>query len=272
MKRSQLINLSVIIAILVVFFIAYRNLKLKENVGVNINNNINQLVMADSYETKVLSVNDLYTIFDVKYPSFKNAPADFNLEIENLVKTQVEDFKKNSADNWQARYDTQSKGDNISKVPASDSEKFSFSSSFDVVQSNDFFISFILRYGGFNGGAHGFQNIVSYNYDLKNKKNIELVDLFSNKKDYLNYLSTESRIYLKNKFAVVSVEDKQNSDGNAFKEYVDNMTSMIDGGTEPKLENFNTFTFTVNKVKIYFADYQVGPRAIGMPEFQLKRS
>ena len=229
------------------------------------------LVVVDTYETKALPTDDVYTKFDVKYPSFKNAPADFNSEIENLIKAEVEDFKKNSAENWQARYDTQSVAENIPKVPAGDSDKFTFSSSFNIMQSNDSYISFILRYGGFNGGAHGFLNIVSYNYDLKNKKVLALSDLFPSQKDYLNYLSTESRIYLKNKFAILSEEDKKNSDPQATLEYVDNMTSMIEAGTEPKLQNFNTFTFTNDMVKIYFADYQVGPHSIGMPEFEVKR-
>jgi len=47
---------------------------------------------------------------------------------------------------------------------------------------------------------------------------------------------------------------------------------MINSGTEPKEENFSVFTFTRDrKVKIYFAQYQVGPYAIGMPEVEVDR-
>ena len=49
------------------------------------------------------------------------------------------------------------------------------------------------------------------------------------------------------------------------------MVSMIESGTEPKEENFSVFTFTPDKVKIYFAQYQVGPYVIGMPEVEVNR-
>jgi hypothetical protein len=268
MKKNLKLIASVLFIVLFIGAIVYFGGKSNKNE--NLSQPSSDLVVADSYETKTLPVDDIYTKFDVQYPSFKNTPVEFNLEIENLLKAQIEDFQKSSAENWQARYDTQSPGENIPKVPI-DKDKFTFSSDFTIVQSNDSYISFVMHYGGFNGGAHGFENVVSYNYDIKNKKVIELRDLFSKDFDYLNYLSKESRIYLKNQFAQVSEEDKKNSEPEALKEYEDNMISMIEAGTEPKLENFSTFTFTDSAVKIYFADYQVGPHSIGMPEFEVNR-
>lgn len=263
--------MALIIIVLGLSFLFYKNLSLHKEIKKETKSDIFQkeeIVMLNSFETKVLKVDDEYVNFDVKYPYFKNADIDFNLSIENLIKSKIEDHKKASQEYWQARFDTQTKGENIPKVP-SDEDKMNFSSDFTIVQSNSNYISFILKYGGFSGGAHGYEDVVSFNYDLKNKKIIILKDLLSSDSQYLITLSTKSREYLKNQFATVSEEDKNNSSPEALKEYVDNMVSMINSGTEPKEENFNTFTFTEDKIKIYFSQYQVGPYVIGMPEFEM---
>lgn len=268
--KNKLILIIVLLVALIIIGVIFKDPKTK--VGEKINpSSLGELVMADSFETKVLARNDDYVKFDVKYPYFKNINNDFNLKIEDLVKSQMDNHENASRDNWQARFDTQTKGDNIEKVPT-DEEKFSFFSDFEIIQSNSSYISFVLKYGGFSGGAHGYENYVSFNYDIKNQKLIELKDLFHNNPQYLNYLSEKSREYLKGEFATVSEEDKQNSSPEAIQEYVDNIISMIEAGTEPTEENFSVFTFTDDKVKIYFAQYQVGPYTIGMPEVELDRN
>jgi len=270
MKKNLTIFLLIII-ILISFVSVYKHWKLRKETYKDTNSTIFQpeeIIVSDSFETKVLNAKDDYVNFDIKYPSFKNVDSDFNLKIENLIKLKMEDHKKVSQEYWQARIDTQTKGENISKIP-SDEEKMSFFSNFTVAQSNSNYISFILKYGGFSGGAHGYEDIVSFNYDVKNHRNIELKDLFINNTQYLTTLSNSSREYLKNQFATISEEDKNNSTPEALKQYVDNMVSMINSGTEPKEENFNTFTFVPGKLKIYFAQYQVGPYVIGEPEFEM---
>jgi hypothetical protein len=268
MKKKLILIIVLLMALIVIGFI-FKDPKAKENEKVDLSRD--ELVVAGSFETKVLEENNDYVKFDVKYPYFKNTNDDFNLKIEDLIKSQMKDHASVSKDNWQARYDTQTKGDNIEKIPKTDEEKFSFFSNFEIIQSNPSYISFVLKYGGFSGGAHGYENYISFNYDIKNQKLIELKDLFPNNPEYLSYLSEKSREYLKSEFATVSEEDKKNSSPEAIQEYVDNIISMIEVGTEPKEENFSIFTFTEDKVKIYFAQYQVGPYVIGMPEVEIDR-
>jgi hypothetical protein len=270
-------NLKIIFLIIIILgssYFIYKNWNNKEKVVID---NIQQLpiqneglIVASSYETKVLNPSNAYVKFDVKYPSFKNVSPDFNSQIETLIKTSMDDHIKASKEYWQSRIDTQMKGENIPKIPTKN-DKLSFFSDFTVVQSNSNYISFVLKYGGFSGGAHGYENYVSFNYDLKNKKVVELKDLFANDSNYLTTISTKSRVYLKKQFATVSKEDKDNSSPEAIKEYVDNIVGMIESGTEPTVENFSVFTFTGDKVKIYFAQYQVGPYVIGMPEIEIDR-
>lgn len=269
--KNKPILIIFLLVISIILIVVLATSKSKEKVEINTESPVQteEIVVSDSFETKFLNPDDTYVKFDVKYPYFKNADKDFNLKIETLIKSQIEDDIKLSEENWQARYDTQTAGENIPKTPKNDEDKFYFFSNFTIIQSNSSYISFVLKYGGFNGGAHGYENITSFNYDVKNKKIIELKDIFSNNSQYLNYISTKSRDYLKKEFATVSEEDKKNSAPEAIKEYINNIVEMIESGTEPKEENFWVFTFTKDKIRIYFAQYQVGPYVIGMPEVEI---
>jgi hypothetical protein len=74
---------------------------------------------------------------------------------------------------------------------------------------------------------------------------------------------------LKEAYATISDEDRANSDPEAIEDYLENINSSIDSGTEPIEDNFKTFTFTGDSIKIYFAQYQVGPYVMGMPEVEI---
>lgn len=271
MKKNIKIIL-LIIVIIISFYFTYKNWAKKEEIKIDsipYVENIEELIVANSFETKILTPSDDFVKIDIKYPFFMKANKDFNLKIEDFIKEQMVNHTIISRENWKARFDTQVEGDNIGISPKNDEEKFTFYSDFKIIQSNGTYISFVLKYGGFSGGAHGYENNTSFNYDIKNNKIIELKDLFVNNPDYLNYISTESRNILKKEFAQVSEEDKENSSEVAIKEYIDNIVSSIDIGTEPKDENFSTFTFVGNKITIYFGQYQVGPYSIGSPEVQI---
>lgn len=276
MMKKNLTIIFLIIIILISLSFIFKNINQKQEIIINnkvepIIVNEEELIVADSFETKVLNPNNAYVKFEVKYPSFKKADATFNASIENLIKKQIDEHMVLSGDNWQVRYDTQVEGDNIPITPNREEDKFSFFSDFEIVQSNSMYISFVLKYGGFSGGAHGYENIVSYNYDVKNQKSIELKELFPNDQEYLKTISTESRAYLIKKYTTISETERKNSDPEALKESIKSMTDMIESGTEPSVENFSVFTFSPDKIKIYFAQYQVGPYVIGMPEVEIDR-
>lgn len=273
MKKNLTIIFLFIVIIVSCYFV-FKNWRQEEVIITNVEESAittEDVVVPESFETKVLNPNNAYVKFDVKYPYFIKGDENFNVSIENLIKKQIDEHMVISQENWKARYDTQVKGDNIPVTPNKEEDKFSFFSDFEVVQSNSTYISFVLKYGGFSGGAHGYENVVSFNYDVYTDENIKLDYLFPDDPQYLTTISNISREYLKKQFAITSEEDKKNSDPEALKEYVNNMVSMIEDGTEPKEENFSVFTFTPDKVKIYFGQYQVGPYAIGMPEVEIDR-
>lgn len=274
MKNNKIIILLIIIIIGLVSFIVYKNFKSDKSVELqeveNTTSQVESIVVADSFQSITLNPNDPYAKFDIKYPVFNNVSKDFNINIENFFKERIEEHKIISKENWQARYDTQVKGDNIPKVPPLD-EKFAFYSDFKVVQSNSNYISCVITYGGFTGGAHGYENDISFNYDVKNQKDMNLKDLFPNDQKYLDYISSKSRESLKKTFATVSEDDRKYATEEELKVIVDDIVSSIENGTEPKEENFSVFTFTKDKIKIYFSQYQVGPYAIGKPTVEINR-
>lgn len=228
------------------------------------------VALPDSFEIKTLNPIDPYVSFDVKYPSFKKADSEFNLSIEKFIKDVIQEHSQISKDNWQSRYDTQTEGENIPRIPK-ENEKFSFFSDFTIIQSNSSYISFILKYGGFSGGAHGYENNISFNYDLKNHKILKLADLFPNDPDYLTYLSDQSRLSLIKTFATLDDANNDDQTPEDLEKMKENIISDIESGTEPTEDNFSVFTFTPDKVTIYFGQYQVGPYTFGSPEVEIGR-
>ncbi len=275
MKRIYLIIIASIFLLLslsigLIFFFSNRqkNLQFEEKPKLELKED-EPLIVDGSYQTKQLTIDDLYINFDVKYPYFKNANIYFNLSIENFLKEQIESDKMIAKENWQARYDLQTREDKIPEVPQEE-DKFYFYSDYTIVQSNSSFISFVLSFGAFTGGAHGYEVKKSYNYDLENNRYLTLADIYKGDESYLDKLSQTSREILKKEYATVSDEDRANSDPLAIEDYLENINSSIDSGTEPLEDNFKTFTFTPSGIKIYFAQYQVGPYVMGMPEVEIQ--
>src|SRR3989344_657343 len=208
-----------------------------------------KLIDKSLFEEKISNEPNEYTTIEFFYPQFKNASAEFNNKIESFVMERIDSHKKSSEENWKARYENRSPGDKITEFPKDD-EKFSFDGSWRPVQANAEFISFILAESGYTGGAHGYTNLTSFNYDVVNKKEITLADLFPTNPDYLKTISEFSRNNI-----IMQLKKEITIDG--FTK------DWIDQGTEPVEENFAIFTFTPDSIILNFAEYQVVSRVMG---------
>lgn len=223
------------------------------------NTSDNSLVVDKSLITeKTYNEQDAYTTLDVVYPQFKNASAYFNKKVEDLVITAATDHQQNSKDNWQARVDTSPS--DFAKTP-SEKDKMSFYAKYEVVQANNKTISFLIRYGGFDGGAHGYESLQTFNYDVATQSDITLASLFGNKSYYLTTISNFARKdlgkQLRERSGVVA------TDAAAEANFKDVIVPMIEDGTAPTLENFSTFVFTPKEITFYFEQYQVAPYSFG---------
>jgi hypothetical protein len=217
-------------------------------------------------EEKKSSTSTKYATINVTYPQFKNASDAFNKEISSFVNTAVSEHNKISEENWKARYENQSTGENISEFPKKE-DLLPLTITWTPVQVNGNYISLVVSTDEYSGGAHGSQSVTSFNYNVKQKKEVSLKDLFPNDSNYLKTLSDFSRSALETQFrkalAIKTKDDETN-----FKEVI---MPMLLEGTKPTAENFSIFTFTDGSINIYFAEYQVGPYVLGAPKVSYTR-
>jgi hypothetical protein len=233
---------------------------------------VEQLIIPGSYDIKTVTKETDYATIDIKYPSFKLAPSQFNDAIATNITNAIDNHIKIAEENWKARVDTKMPGDTITEKPSTKEDKLSLQIDVTIIQSNDNYISYLVTQSGYEGGAHGYSLTTSGAYDVKNKKEIILEDLFSNDSDYLNKISLSARAELIKEYATLSDEDRVGPTKEAIKEYAQNIQDMINDGTVPDIKNFETFTFTSDIVTIYFQQYQVGPYSIGMPTVSISRN
>jgi len=231
----------------------------------------NNLIDSKTFEIRVMKIDDPYVKYEIKYPHFLYANRELNNGIKKFIQEASRAHGITSRENWLTRYNTQEEGGFITKVPSSEEEKFYFFVDFEIIQSNSNYISLLLKYGGFSGGAHGYENKSSLAYDVSQKKYLGLKDLFPDNPGYLKTLSVISRDKLKDQLVQSIKEGEVGLKEESLNNYANNIVSAIELGTEPKEENFNTYTFTPDKIKVYFAQYQVGPYSIGMPEIEIDR-
>lgn len=211
------------------------------------------------YSLKKINEETEYVKIEVEYPVFKNVAPEFNNKIFSQIEAAINEHKELSEENWKARFETATKDDPISEKPTKD-EKFILAITFKEKQVNSEFISGFLDFSGYTGGAHGYQNFVALNYDIKNKKEISFSDYLINTKRSFTEVQNIAREELVSKYASSTSKDE--------KEYNESIKQSIFDGTS-KISDFETYTFTKNGATIYFGQYQVGPYVIGIPEVEI---
>lgn len=201
---------------------------------------------ANGLNIQVITVKEESKLYKItaEYPQFAQAPSEFNDRIHKLITSQIADYKKTSLENWQQRQQNDPTTGDFPDNP------WSFDSTWTANQLNNQYISFVLRINSFTGGANENQNIYSFNYDLKNKKDLSLSALFGS--DYLKVVSN----YCSN-------------------DLTSRLTNIFKEGVDSKEENFSRFTFTDDIVTFYFPKAQVvaafeGEQQVIMPR-ELKK-
>ncbi|MFA5877829.1 MAG: RsiV family protein [Candidatus Staskawiczbacteria bacterium] len=189
-------------------------------------------------EIKNVNVDETTGKYEVraKYPEFNGSSAFFDLNnlVREKIQSAIDGFKADAEQNSIAEVGA------LSSIQI-DYETFAFN---DKIASIRFGTEYYIA-----GMAHPNFYYETLNYNLKDNKEIILVDLFSSGSDYLSVLSTISREVLKNQ-----IESDYYSE------------DFVNPGTEPSLENFQVFNFTSDKLTITFNPYQVGPWVAG-PQF-----
>lgn len=186
------------------------------------------------------------------YPQFPQADIVFNKKISDIFTEDIKNFKQMVNDDYQARLAIE--GDTFAKDFAENGSYYTYQLETKIVQSNNRFISFVIRPSGYTGGAHGYQYVVTFNYDVVNKKILSITDFKT-----LDEVSEQSRMSLKQQFQDKGVWDTT-------------MEGWINEGTDPvNLENFSAFTFTDKIITMYFGQYQVAPYVFGESQVEIAR-
>ncbi len=215
----------------------------------------NPLVSSASIPVTIISQKSDATSspsISIEYPQFPSLSQGFNGEISDAVNSRLDDFKKEIADNEAARRATANPKAVIS--PGA----YSFIASWQQAQINGKYLSFVIRFDSFTGGANENQDMQTFNYDVSAKKDMTLADLFPNTPDYLNIIASSSRKQLMDEF--LGTYD------------IEVPIEMVDAGTQPIADNFSDFTFNDYQVTFYFPKYAVAPGSFGEQQVKLPRN
>ncbi|MCL4406227.1 MAG: DUF3298 domain-containing protein [Patescibacteria group bacterium] len=199
--------------------------------------------------------NDFFHV-RAEYPQFAGVSRAFDSEIKDLVKQKIAEFKKSSNDSWRARRETALPGETVPTAPEA---PFDFIAYWDHDRLDDRYVSLIMKIYYFSGAAHGTEELYTFNYDLKNRREINIMDLMGSEEN----LQKVSKLV---KPKVAANLDPTGSWGDGGTE------EMLEEGTAPTLENYKNFTFNQDSLTIYFQKYQVAPGASGSQKVVLYRS
>lgn len=182
---------------------------------------------------------DDFVKITIQIPKLKNTrdidlENQFNNMIQDKVKAIVEDVKSMAQeaandDMLHAKYE----------VHISTEVKY---------QSRDF-VSLVMYYYTFTGGAHGNTIIETYNLDLSTNKIVTLKDIFNSNCDYETIIKEE-----------------------VLKQIEERMTDFFEESIEyVKNENISERPFTISKeaLEIYYQDYEIAPHSSGLPVFKI---
>ena len=203
-----------------------------------------------SLPVNIESIQESDSFFSIhaEYPQFETADPDFNGEIAILISGKIDSFGKESRDNWKARLDATPADKTAPKNPE---QPFEFIASWQAAQLNNECLSLVIRIYYFSGGAHGNEEIHTFNYDMLRKKKIGIEDFFVSPEEALKKVSK------------ISAEDITAQLQSSEWKMDENLKEMIDQGTAPVFDNFKSFNFNGYSLILYFQKYQVAPGAAG---------
>ncbi len=123
--------------------------------------------------------------------------------------------------------------------------------SYSIQLNNSDYLSLLINYSEYTGGAHGNYYSEASTYDKKTESILSLSDVFKDGVDYMPLLEEE---------VLKAIENKRKT-----SEYGDMLHSWYEG----LKEEFVVFTLEEDGLGIYFQPYEIGPYAEGAPSFIL---
>jgi len=115
-------------------------------------------VQSGGDKMSIVSVSQFDNFYNIQaeYPQFKDADPAFNQKIADLINGQMENFKKEAKENFDARNATMSEGEMVLQEPE---QPFDFIATWTPDQPGANYLSFVFDIYYFSGGAHGIDQI-----------------------------------------------------------------------------------------------------------------
>lgn len=174
----------------------------------------------------------------------------FKGEVVTLRKDEAEAEKEAAKEAAQAAEKEAAKGTAAPKEKEAAPEApfemppYSFNGSFEVIHASPAFVSILLSYSTYMGGAHPSHVTAAFNYDLQRGVPVQLAELFAPSADYLKVIAGYSIRELKKL----------------------STTSDVESGAAAKPENYGSWNITPLGLLVTFDPYQVGAYAVGSHE------
>jgi hypothetical protein len=189
-----------------------------------------------SYQVVLKKIQDKTKIYSqiIEYPEIKGyakpeAQTRFNRMIKARIQTFAADFKAQALQ--EAKHQ---------RMP------FEQVCTYEIKWQSEKIITLVLTDMVFMGGAHPDYRYVTFNYDFKSSKLIQLSDLFKPGCDYFNFLAQYCSSFLLK---------KPEADA-----------TFINTGTAPEAKNYHYFYLTPKNLVIFFPPVQVACYAAGVQE------
>lgn len=172
--------------------------------------------------------------------------AKFNAAVKKIVDGANDDYRKSVAEFTAA---------DIKSLPGG--MGLSNEVSYDVALANDDVVSLIFYNYNFMGGAHGSTSSTTFNYDLKNNRELKLADVFEPNSNYLKELSDYSIADLKPRVGEMTDDE------------------WLSKGAAADAENYRSWNLTKKGLQVTFDQYQVaayaaGPQTVIVPYSKLQ--
>jgi len=200
-----------------------------------------------SYEKVVFKKEEPSYSIDVEYP--KITDSSLPLKLKDTVNSTIKDFVYSLYQDDLESFSSQEwSEEDLSKIFGRNFVNIEFK----VIRCDKDILS--LRFEKYYysiSAVHGLTHIYGFNYDLNNKRIIELKDLFKPNTDYLKEISD---------YSIENLHRHLNLKNDAW----------IKKGASANEENFRDFGITENNLIIYFSDYQIasheeGPQSVKIP-------
>ncbi len=179
-----------------------------------------------------------YAVINMSYPE---SSATKYPEVNSFINKVISDFQKDFGSISQSQ---------VKEMYGREDVQFQLYANTKIATSSKS-ISFIIEVYEYTGGAHGGTSVSTFTYD-KSGKLLKLSDVLGD--NYLVKISQLAKDYAYKNFSEYS------------------QPAMIDPGVSPNEENFSAWYLTPSNIVFIFQQYQIGPYAMGINEFPLKKS